>query len=583
MKFRTTLVLFGVLVLLSLAYYFLELRKAGKEAETKLVSFQEEDVSAFRIRRQDGFMTLQRDESGWRMSEPVQDRADEKEITALLGNVIRASVERTLDPGDDLVDFGLQDPLIVLTVHLKGQQTPLILEMGINTPAGSSVYTRRQGEDKILLAPDTVRASLDKDVYAFRSKVPLSFADGSVKAVDLHIDSLRARLERHEDGKWRITEPIRVAADSGKVSDFLRSLAQDQVTAFPEKPPASLKALGLDPPRGEIRLSLDGGSEATLYLGSQEQAAGKTQKEGGIYARRSAEEHILVLKEGFVNEMPKQVADLRDRSLLALDREHVHGIELHTPKGRTRLLKAEEDWRIKEPEEAPADQRMVNDLLWELTSSRITEFVDDNPKTLKRYGLDAPAVTVRLLDRDGNPLSTLSLAKASTGEGAYARVGESQAVYLVEEHLYGQLDRGPLDFRFRHLLSFDTWDIARMELSRNGRAMLLEKRKERWELKKPQEGTANYAAVLDLLNDIKNLKWEKLITKESADLSPYGLDQPVATFTLTKTDGQSVGTVLIGKSERDLAYAKLQDRPAIYGIPSAFLESLPQDSSVLAE
>ena len=583
MRFRTTLVLFGVLALLSLAYYFLEVRKAGKEAETKLISFQEEDVSAFSIRRGESFMTLQRGESGWRMSEPVEDKADEKEVIALLGNVIRATVERTLDHGGDLADFGLEDPPIVLTVHLKEQETPLILEMGITTPAGSSVYTRRQGEEKILLAPDTVKASLDKDAYAFRSKVPLSFAQEAVKTMDLRTDSLRARLERQENGQWQITEPIQVAADSGKVSNLLRSLAQDQIAAFPEKPPASLKTLGLDPPRGEIRLSLDGGAEATLFLGTQEKAAGKKKKEGGIYARRSGEEHVLVFKETFVNEMPKQVADLRDRSLLALDREHVHGIELHTPRGRTLLSRAEDDWRIEEPEEASADQRMVHDLLWELTSTRVKEFVDDNPKTLKTYGLDAPPVTVRLLDQDRNPLSILSLAKASKDEGAYARVGESQAVYLVEDHLYEQLDQGPFDLRLRHLLSFDTWDIVRMELSRNGQAILLEKRKERWALKKPQEGTANYAAVLDLLHDIRNLKWEKLVTKEPADLSPYGLDQPVVTFTLTKTDGQSVGTVLIGKSERDLAYAKLQERPAIYGIPSAFLESLPQDSSALTE
>jgi hypothetical protein len=92
-----------------------------------------------------------------------------------------------------------------------------------------------------------------------------------------------------------------------------------------------------------------------------------------------------------------------------------------------------------------------------------------------------------------------------------------------------------------------------------------------------------WSSLIDLLNEIKNLKWEKLVAKESPDLSPYGLEKPVATFTLTKTDGKSLGTVLLGKSEEDLVYAKLQERPDIYGIPSAFLESLPQDPSALTE
>jgi hypothetical protein len=96
MRFRTTLVLFGVLALLSLGYYFLELKEAEKEAKTKLVSFQEEEVSSFSIRRGDKVITLKRSEAVWRMSEPVEDQADEKEIVALLGNVIRAKTERTL-------------------------------------------------------------------------------------------------------------------------------------------------------------------------------------------------------------------------------------------------------------------------------------------------------------------------------------------------------------------------------------------------------------------------------------------------------------------------------------------------------
>lgn len=585
MRFRTTLVLFGVLALLSLGYYFLELREAEKEAKTQLVSFKEEEVSAFTIRRGETVITLKKSEAGWRMSQPVEDGADEKEIAALLGNVIRAKTERTLDASaDTLAEFGLQAPPIIFTAHFKEKEKPFILEVGNTTPAGFSVYARRKGEGKILLAPDTVKTSLEKDAFAFRTKIPLSFAQEAVQAVSLRTDSLHVRLERHKEGKWRITQPIQVAADSGKVSALLRSLIQDQIAAIPEKPPASRKTLGLDPPRGEIRLTLDGGAEATLFLGAKKKE-GKDQKEEGVYARRSGEEHVLVLKEAFLKEIPKQVADLRDRTLLALDREKVDTIELETRKGRTVLSKAEDTWRMQEPEEASADQRAVNDLLWDLTSTRVKEFVDDDPKTLKSYGLQAPPVTVRLLDQEGKPLSTLTLARATKdkGKGAFVRVGESQAVYLVEARLYEELDKGPFDFRFRQLLSFETWDVGKMELSRDGQEILVEKRKEQWELKEPQKGKAKYSAVINLLNEIKDLKWQKVVAKGPTDLSLYGLEKPVATLTLTKTDGKSLGTVLLGKSEGKLVYAKLQQKPVIYGIPSVFLESLPQDPSALAE
>ena len=226
---------------------------------------------------------------------------------------------------------------------------------------------------------------------------------------------------------------------------------------------------------------------------------------------------------------------------------------------------------------------MIEDLLWDLDGARVKEFVADHAKSLKPYGLDAPAVTIRFLDQEEKSLTTLALSRAKKKEGAYARVGNSQAVYLVESRLYEELDKGPFDLRFRRLLSFETWDVGKMELSRNGQEILLEKQKEQWKLKKPKEGRAKYSAVIALLNDIKNLKWQKLVTKESTDLSRYGLDKPAAAFTLTKTDGKSLGTLLLGKTEGDLVYAKLQEKPEVYGIPSAFLQSLPKEPAALAE
>jgi hypothetical protein len=578
-RFRTTVFLAGALALLSLAYYFLELREAEKEAKTKLASFTQDEATAFSIRRGDTVITVRKGEGQWRMTQPVEDRGDEKEITSLLGNITRAKIERTLDVKEEtLGDFGLQAPAIVLTVYLKEQEKPFTLEVGSTTPAGFSVYARRPGERKVFVAPSTVKTSLEKKPFAFRSKVPLFFDQDKVRAVSLRADSLRVRLERQEEKEWQITSPIEVRADSGKVADLIRFLTEEHIEAFLDEPPANLnlKKRGLKPPRGEIRLTLEGGAAATLFLGSK-------KKGGAVYARRHGDEGVLELKEDFWKALPKKAADLRDRTLLALDLEKVEQFELKSPKGQMVLKKVDGRWRIAQPEEGPADQRLVEDLLWDLDGARVKEFVADHAKSLKPYGLDVPPVTIRLLDQAGNALTSLTLNSAVKKGGAYARVGDAYAVYLVEPDLYEQLNKGPFDLRFRRLLRFETWDVGKLALSRDGQEILLEKREEEWELTKPRQGKAKYSAVIDLLNDIKNLKWEKLVTKASTDLPRYGLDKPVAAFTLTKTDGESLGTVLLGKTEGNLVYAKLQEKSEIYEIHSTFLQSLPQEPAALAE
>ncbi|MGH7351256.1 MAG: DUF4340 domain-containing protein [Candidatus Methylomirabilales bacterium] len=576
MRFRTTLLLAGVLALLGLAYYFLEIREARKQDETKLVPFQEKEVSTLSIRRGETVITLIREEQGWRMSQPVEDRGDEREIIALLGNVTRARIERTLEAQENIGEFGLQNPAIVFTVQLKDKDQPFTLEVGIAAPAGFSAYARRPGEKKILLVPATVKASLEREPFAFRSKAPLFIDREGVGTVRVSWNSLQLRLERREKNEWWIIHPLEAKADPAKMSDFLRAVTQDQVTTFLDKPPANLGSLGLDPPRGEITFALEAGAETTLLLGTR-------KKPGGLYARRRGEQQILELKEAFVKGLPQHVADLRDRTLLNFDHGQVARIELESPRGRTLVTKEGDTWKIKEPEEALADQRVVEDLLWDLVRARVKEFVTDNAKTLKPYGLDAPAVTIRLWDKGEKPLTSLALHRADKQEGAYVRVGSGQAVALVEARLFEQLTQGPSDLRLRQLLSFEMWDVGKMGLSRDGQEILLEKQKDRWQLKKPREGKTKYAAVTDLLNDIKNLKWEKVVAREPTDLSRYGLEKPAATVTLTKTDGKPLGTLLLGKTEGDLLYAKTQDHPDIYAVPSTFLKSLPQDPAALLE
>jgi hypothetical protein len=576
MKFRTTLLLAGLLVLLGLASYVLETREARKQDQTKLVPFQEKDVSSLTIRRGETTIILIREERGWRMNQPVEDRGDEREITALLGNVTRAKIERALETQENSAEFGLQTPAIVLTVQLKEKDQPFTLEVGSAVPAGLSVYARRPGEQKILLIPATVKTSLAREPFAFRSKAPLFLDQERVKAVRVSWNALRLRLERREKNEWWITEPFETKADATKVSDLLRAVTQDQVTTFLDAPPANLKGLGLDPPRGEITFTLEGKADTALLLGSR-------KKPGGLYARRRGEEQILELKEDFVTGLPQQVADMRDRTLLNFDRAQVARVELESPRGRTLLKKEGDTWRITQPEEALADQRVVEDLLWDLVRARVKEFVTDNAKTLKPYGLDAPAVTISLWDKGEKLLASLALNRADKREGAFVRVGSGQAVALVEARLLEQLTQGPLDLRLRQLLSFEIWDVGRMEISRDGQEILLEKRKERWQLKKPKEGKTKYAAVADLLNDIKNLKWDKVVAREPTDLSRYGLEKPAVTITLTKTDGKPLGTLLLGKTEGDRLYAKTQEYPGVYAIPATFLQSLPRDPATLLE
>ncbi|MGH7278588.1 MAG: DUF4340 domain-containing protein, partial [Candidatus Rokuibacteriota bacterium] len=467
MRWQTTALLAVILVGLGAFYYVYEVR-LGPEREQKaarqgrLFDADAKDVTAVAVRREGGVLRFAREGEHWQMLEPVKARGDRATIDGLLTTVLTAKMDREIASAPpSLGEFGLQAPAAEIAMTLEdGKQ--IVLLLGSRNPTGVWVYAQEKGTPAVVLLGEAVLRDATRPLPDFRDKTILAFDRNALSGVDLGLRDGAIALESH-DGTWAITRPVALGADADVVRDFLDKLQNARVKEFVAEAPASLAPYGLDRP---IRVAVHTGTEGeratkTLLLGRAD------DRKKGVYAMRPGESSVLLLPEDVWTALPKNVAILRDKTVVAFERDKLARLEIESPRGDVTVVRENDRWRVTAPEALPADQVEVGTVLSRLQNLKALAFLSEDASGIPRW-LPRPQVRVTLT-AEGQPPTTLLLAPSPERRGgqptAYAAVAGKGPVVLVGGAALTGIGRPPVELRDRTLVSgLEPRDVTRVRV-----------------------------------------------------------------------------------------------------------------------
>ncbi len=193
---------------------------------------------------------------------------------------------------------------------------------------------------------------------------------------------------RRRDNKWRLETPIKDQADSALVDTLLSDLENWQRDGtIPAKEidadKSKLAEYGLNNPK--LKLKLLGHARPPEILFGKDAAL-----EGKMYVRFQNSKETFVAGQAVKKDIDKQPEEFRDRKLTDLSTLQVRRVALKTPVGEIELDKKDTHWDILKPLRARADDQKVNDLISQVTSARVGQFVADDRGDLRPYGLAEP-------------------------------------------------------------------------------------------------------------------------------------------------------------------------------------------------
>ena len=581
MRWQTTAVLAVILIALGVFYYVYEVRLGPEREKTegrkgRVFTVEPADVAEVELKRADSTVKLQREGEGWQILAPVSARGDRAPIDETVTSIVTARLDREIEADPKaLGDFGLDRPAAEATLTLKdGKRIGLVL--GAKSPTGVWVYAREAGKPAVFVVGDSVLRDTTRPVAEFRDKTVLAFEQKDVTGVALDLRDEKIALEQ-ADGRWKLTRPRVLPADADTVRDFLDKLRAARVKEFPADAPKSLEPFGLDKP---VRLDVQTGRDRdratkTLLIGRADPA------KKGVFAMRPGESTVMLIPDETWTAVPKNVAVLRDKTLVGFDRDKVTRIEIESPKGAVTLAKDGERWKIIAPQALVADQVEAGAVLFKLRQLRAQAFLTDDASGISRY-LGKPTVRVSITEQGASSPRTVLLAPSPEKRGgapsAYAAVAGQGPVVLVDGKTLDELGRSADDLRDRTLLSgLEPRDIKRMRVRAGGQTVVVERSGESdWKLVEGAKGAAKAATVDNLLYALRALKWKTIAAPTGDEPARYGLDAPTLEVGLLKADGSELATVLVGKRDGERAWVKLKAGPAIYTVDVKQLGESPK-------
>jgi hypothetical protein len=259
-------------------------------------------------------------------------------------------------------------------------------------------------------------------------------------------------------------------------------------------------------------------------------------------------------------------------------------------------------WKMTQPTEAHVEgDDTVSGIIQQVVETHRDDRVPDPGRNLKERGLDNPATTVTLTNKEGKSWK-LNLGNESFGDAnrAYVFVNSSDLPGEILPVRRGDLDnlfKSAKDFRLKDLVTPSSFNLQNVELTDASKnALKLKKENEsRWSFVEPKYGDAEYESeggmagqglksVKELLNTLESIKvaynptdkdkTDDFVADNVKDLAKYGLDKPALRIGFERKVGSLLGgddkeaavkdAVLIGKEVEDKdakepkVYAKLE-------------------------
>lgn len=403
-------------------------------------------------------------------------------------------------------------------------------------------------------------------------------AFASVKAAD--IEELRVKSEsgevttvKKDGGTWQVVSPVAAKAAESEVSSVTSAIEQLEIDRVIDENASNLAEYGLEPARIEVEFKSGSGKAAgTLFVGE------KTPTGGHVYARRNDEKKVFLIAAFQDQPLNKSTFDLRDKALVTFERDKIDGLEVSTGSQSMQFKKGTGEWTLARPVSARADSGTVEAIVGRLETAQMKSVATETPTPadLKKFGLEPPVATATILL--GSARATVAIGGPSGEDAVYARDLSRPAVMIVEKSLAEDLKKPADDYRRKDVFEFRAFNAQRIELTKGGHTLTLERVKgqgenpqDTWKRVSPTPADADKAKVEELLTGLADIR----AVAFTESMGTTGLNQPLLTVLAKFEDAvQKEERVTFGQRGNDVWVSRPGDSGAARIESEKFAEAL---------
>src|SRR5438270_3783222 len=420
-----------------------------------------------------------------------------------------------------------------------------------------------------------------------RSQNVINFERDKIDGVVIQNGEERIELKR-ADKKWRLESPVKYLADGSTVDSLLVDLEdwkKDTTISAKEIEADKSRMAEYGVAKAKLRLKLQGANAPPEILFGNNAAL-----EGKTYVRLENSKDVFLAAQSIKNQISKKPEEFRDRKWTDTGATQVTRLSLKTAAGEMELKKQGDHWQIVKPLRARADDQKVNDLIAQITTSRIAQFVADDAGDLHPYALTEPRGTVTIFTADDKQGQILQIGGVPEKEKdqVYVRFAPRKFVYTLPNKIETILSTRPNDLRDRHLVRFDQNQLDRITIDAPGRTKTVLARKDQnWTIVNRNNRAANAAEARRLVDLIAGEQVTNFVADVASDLPKYSLNKRQLTVTFstfasentaeTQAGEHPLATIAFGKIDGENIFARVGDEPFVVAVHRSTIDNIFAD------
>lgn len=402
--------------------------KASLDTPPKILTLKQEEISRLAILKNGNeAVALAKNDSGkWQITTPKPLAADQDAVSGVLGTVASLNSDRLVDEkAGDLRQYGLARPALEVDVTEKDNKSQKLL-IGDDTPTGSAVFAKLEGDPRVFTIASYNKNSVDKSANDLRDKHLLTTDFDKVSQLELIAKNQTIEFGRNKQ-EWQILKPRPLRADNSQVEDLVRSLreAKLEVAANDEGVKKAAAGFAAGAPVATVK--------ATDTSGTQELQVRKNKD--AYFAKSSAVVGVYKVGNEVSSALNKSLEDFRNKKLFDFGYDDPTKIEMHDGAKAYFLTKGGQDWWGADGKKL--DAMSVQTLIDKLRALAAKKFVDS--------GVTTQALDIRVSSDDGKRTEHVLISK--NGDKWIARRENEPSLYELDDSVVTDLQKSAADVK----------------------------------------------------------------------------------------------------------------------------------------
>jgi len=228
-----------------------------------LLKFDREKIDAVYVAAGGKALTIAKDVGEWKLTRPVQTKADFGSVEGLIGRLQTAQMKSWVadEPSAaDLKKYGLDKP--EATVNLNAGSARVTLLLGAKAPDNNTVYARDASKPAVVTVESALLDDLKKGADDYRRKDLFEFRPFNATHLELSRNGQTVVLDRvkgqnDKPDTWKRVSPNPGDVDKDKMDSLLSKLSNMRAASFVD----STAKTGLDKPALAVTVKFDEGKK----------------------------------------------------------------------------------------------------------------------------------------------------------------------------------------------------------------------------------------------------------------------------------------------------------------------------------